>query len=280
MTAAIDDYINLYFDFLFAYLSDWDSIQWQCRAECYSCTRHSHSTKTDISLRILHFTCYSFIYEQISSCDCSIFSHNISLSKILSQAIYRTWWTDIDPICPTVSCFQYSCLFRLHWHSSTPFQPGYWPPCWQDQSRIIGWGTHDQVIWAVRGLDPIVWPNFGFIVFHAVHFAVVWVIQMTFPGKAIFDVRNAFRCTIIVTLKLMMIDCFNSADMHYFSSSSRLVLCRYSWWQRWSFWKFDCSRAIMSEVWPGFFDDFFNIGNVSYGGHLLDSSAGFYLCST
>jgi len=72
---------------------------------------------------MLHFASYTSVYEQLSSGDCSLFSHNISLTDILSQATYRTWWKHIDPICPTFSCFPYSSLFPFHWQSSTPVQP-------------------------------------------------------------------------------------------------------------------------------------------------------------
>jgi len=86
----------------------------------------SQSTKIDTSVWIPHLASYRFLYEQISSWDCSLFSRNISLSEILSQAIYRTWWKHIDPICPTFSCFPYSSLFPLHWQSATIFQPVPW----------------------------------------------------------------------------------------------------------------------------------------------------------
>jgi len=70
------------------------------------------------------------------------------------------------------------------------------------------------------------------------------------------------------------------ANVQYLCSSSREVLCRQSWWQRWSFWQFKCSRTIMLEVWPGCFDNLFGIGNVSNCCHLLGSSARFILWST
>jgi len=42
----------------------------------------------------------------------------------------------------------------------------------------------------------------------------------------------------------------NSADISDLSSCSREVLCRQTWWQRWSFWQFKCSRTIMLKEWP------------------------------
>ena len=72
---------------------------------------------------MIHFVCYISVYQSIFTCDCSLFSHNITLSEILCQATYRTWWKYIDPFCPTFSCFLYSTLFPLLCPSWTLFQP-------------------------------------------------------------------------------------------------------------------------------------------------------------
>jgi len=53
------------------------------------------------------------VYEQLSSWDCSLFSYNISVSEILSQATYRTWWKHIDPIYPTFSLFPLLLLVSI-----------------------------------------------------------------------------------------------------------------------------------------------------------------------
>jgi len=123
MSAAIDSSRNNHLDSVVAFLSACESACWQSCAQKYSCLGLSHSTTTDTSVRILHFASYRFLHEQISSFDCSLFFHSISLSEILNQATYRTWWKHIDPIGPTVSCFPYSSLFPLHWQSPTRFQP-------------------------------------------------------------------------------------------------------------------------------------------------------------
>jgi len=72
---------------------------------------------------MIYFARYTSVDEQSFTCDCSIISHYISLSEILGQATYRTWWKHIDPFCPTFSCFLYSSLFPFQWPSSTPLQP-------------------------------------------------------------------------------------------------------------------------------------------------------------
>jgi len=72
---------------------------------------------------MIHFPRYTSVYEQIFTCNCSIFSHNISQSEILSQATYRTWGKHIDLFCPTYSCLLFSSLFPLQWLSSTRCQP-------------------------------------------------------------------------------------------------------------------------------------------------------------
>ena len=84
---------------------------------------------------------------------------------------------------------------------------------------------------------------------------------------------------MLVAFHLMMVDSPDSADIQDLSSFSKEVVCRQSWWQRWSFWQFECSRTIMLKKWPGCYDDLFRVWNVSYSGHLLDMRAGFGLGS-
>jgi len=93
-------------------------------------------------------------------------------------------------------------------------------------------------------------------------------------------VRKAFRCAILIPFDWMTVDSSDSANILDLSSSSREVLCRQSWWQWRSFWKFECSSTIMLKEWPGGFVGLFNVRNVSNGCHLLVLSARFLLCST
>jgi len=76
------------------------------------------------------------------------------------------------------------------------------------------------------------------------------------------------------------VDSSDLAGIWYLSSSSREVLCRQSWWQMWSFWRFKCSRTIMLKEWPECSDDLFGVRNVSHGCHPLVVSATFLLGST
>lgn len=80
-----------------------------------------HSKKIDLSVWLSHFASISFIYEQLSSCDCSVLSQNISQCEIFGHAKYRIWWKHIDTICPTVSGSPHSILCWLHRQSSTCF---------------------------------------------------------------------------------------------------------------------------------------------------------------
>jgi len=73
---------------------------------------------------MIHFAHFTSVYEPISTCDCSIFSHKISLSEILGQPTYRTWWKHDDSFCPTFDCFLHSSMFPSQWPSSYPVQPG------------------------------------------------------------------------------------------------------------------------------------------------------------
>jgi len=58
------------------------------------------------------------------------------------------------------------------------------------------------------------------------------------------------------------------------------VLCRQRWWQRRSFWQFECSRTIMLKEWPQCFYNLFRVWNVSHGSHLHVLSVRFFLGST
>jgi len=152
--------------------------------------------------------------------------------------------------------------------------------CLQNTSGNIWCGTHNPVLWAFQSLDAIAWLYIGFILCLAVLFAVVWIIHVTIPVSAIFDVGKSFRCTIVITFGWMAVDSFVSAHAELLSSSSREVLFRQSLWHRWSVWECKCSRTISFEVRTGCFEDLFGNWNGSYGCPLLVLSAGLLLCST
>ena len=144
----------------------------------------------------------------------------------------------------------------------------HWPPCWPNQSRHTWCGTHNLMHRAFQSLDAIVPLYIRFIICLPVVFARVCIIQVTIPVKPIFVVRNAFRCTILITLGWVTVYASDSAEILYLSSSSREVLCRHSWWHRLSVWQFKCSRTIMLNEWPGLFDNPFILQNVSYVSHF------------
>jgi len=150
----------------------------------------------------------------------------MSISEILSQATYRSWWKHIDPICATFSGFPYSSSFPLHWQSSTPFRPFHWPPCWPNQSRHIWSRSNHPVLWAFPSIDAIVCLYIGFIICLTVRFTVVWIVQVTIPVQLIFGVGNAFRCTILHTVGWMAAHWCELADVQHLSSYSREVICR------------------------------------------------------
>jgi len=119
-----------------------------------------------------------------------------------------------------------------------------------------------------------------FIVSIPVIFAGGWIMQVPIPVKPIFGVWNAFGWAILINLSWIAVDSFDLADIQYLTSSTREVLCRQSWWHRWFFRQFKCSRTIMMKVSPGCFDDLFSIWNLSYGSTLFIMSARFLLCSS
>jgi len=229
---------------------------------------------------MIHFACYSSVNWAKFTCDCSLSSYDISQAEILSQTTSRTWWKYIDVFCPTFVCSPYSSSFPLYWPSSTPREPFSLTSVLAKSIRHKSvWGSypaaqgfvdhqcHCQALSPIHCLPPS-------------HLAVIWIIQVPIPVKATFGIRNAFKCTISFTFRLIAVDSFDSVHVQYLSLSSREVLCRQSWWHSWSIRQFNCSRTIMLNVWPVLLGDLSSIWNLSYGCHLLVLSAGLLLCST
>jgi len=173
-------------------------------------------------------------------------------------------------------------LLPVHFYYTNLHQPRFnpflWLPCSQNQSGNISCGTPILLHSSFGILDAIVFLHVGFIVHLPVVFAVIWIFQVTILVKPLFGFWNAFRCTTIIIFGRMAVDSCDSVDIEYLSSSSREVLCRQSWWHRWSFRHFKYSRTMMLKVWPWCFDDLFSIWNISYSSHWLVLSARFLLC--
>jgi len=111
-----------------------------------------------------------------------------------------------------------------------------WLLCRPNQSGNIWCITHIPLFWPFGNLDGIALLYIRFEVCRAICFAVSWIIQDPIPVEPLFGVRNAFRCTSLITFDWMTVDSSDSADILYVGSSSREVLCRQSWWQRRSYW--------------------------------------------
>jgi len=123
-----------------------------------------------------------------------------------------------------------------------------WNP---NQSGNIWGGTHIPLLWTFRILDAIDLLYIRFNVCRAIVFTVIWIILVPILVKPIFSVRNAFRCTILITVTWMMVDSSDSADILNISLSPREVLCRQSWYQKGSIWQFKWSQTIMLKEWAG-----------------------------
>jgi len=261
-------------------LSEWNSASWQIRVQEYSCTCLFHSTKIDIPNWILHFASYTFVDEELSSYDCSLFSHDISLNEIDVQATYRTWWKHMYSICTTFACFPYSSLFPLQWESLTPFQPNLLTSVLADSIQKCLVRHSQSGALGFHSLDDIAQLYIGIIVCLTVVSAYAWIIKITFPLKPTVSEGNVFLYAILVTIGWMTVDCSESGDIQYCSLSSWEVHCRQSWWQRWFSWQFKICCNIMVEIIPGCIDDHFGIWNVTYGCQWLVLSTRFYLCCT
>jgi len=188
--------------------------------------------------------------------------------EILTHSVIRCLEFHFPPRFYCIDHHQYLCS----WYS--------WPLCWLNQSGNIWCGTHILLLWAFLILNAIVWLYIRFNFYLTIVFIVIWIIQFAIPVKPIFCERKAFRCAVFIAFDWMMVDSSDSADISCLSSSSRVVLCSHSWWQRGSFWQFKCSRTSMLTEWPGCFDDPFHVQNVSQGCHLLVFSARFLQFST
>jgi len=194
--------------------------------------------------------------------------HNEPGENILSQCVL--------PFLVSLIASHFHCIDHLQPH----FTVSLWPSCWPNQSGNISGGTHIPLLWASRIFHAIVSLYIRFDVSLPVVFVLIWIIQVNIPVKPIFSVQNAFRGTVFIPLSWITVESVYLAVIYFLSSSSREVICRQSWWQRWSFWQFKCSCTIMLKVWLGWFDNLFSIGNVSYGCDLLVLSERFLLCST
>jgi len=122
------------------------------------------------------------------------------------------------------------------------FSLALWLRCWRNQYRNIWCGTHITLLWAFRILDATVSPYIRFKFCLTFVIAVNWIIQVAIPVEPMSGVWNTFRCAILTALDWMTVHSCHLPDIQYFSLSSRQIICRQSWWQRWSFWQFKCSR--------------------------------------
>jgi len=180
------------------------------------------------------------------------------------------------PILPSFISPPFYCIA----HPQHRFSLSLWLPCWLNQSGHVSRGAQILLQGAFRILHASVQFYIGFLIRCPIFFAVIWIIQVAVPLEQIIGVRNVFTWTVLVIFDWMMVDSPDSADIQDLSSPSREVLCRQSWWQRWSFWQFECSRTMMLKDWPGCINDLFRVRKVSYTGHLLVLSARFLLGST
>jgi len=157
-------------------------------------------------------------------------------------------------------------------HDQYLFGLSSWPPCRPNESGNNLCGTHIPLCWAFRILDAIVWLYVRFNVCLSIIFALIWIIQVAIPYMPIFSYRNGFRCVVFIGFDSMTVNSSYSEDIQYFSLFSKVVLCRYSWWQRRSFWQFKYSSTIMLKKLPGDYEGLIHLWNVSHGCHLLVSS--------
>ena len=208
----------------------------------------------------------------------SYHSHIIYLWLKLSVKLHKAGEPLTHPVLLFLPSFISPRFYSIDRHQHL-FGLSLWLPCWPNQSGNIRRRAHILLLWAFQILDAIIVLYIRFIVRCAILFAANWIIQVAIPVSPIISVWKAFRCAILIAFDWMTVDSPDSADIYGLSSFSREVLCRQSWWQRWSFWQFKCSRTIMLKEWRGCFDNLFSVRNVSYSGHLLVLSARFLLGS-
>ena len=66
-------------------------------------------------------------------------------------------------------------------------------PSWPNQSRHIWWGVYSLLLWVFRILNDINGHYIGFIVWCAIIFAVIWIIQVAIAGSENFWCRKIFQ---------------------------------------------------------------------------------------
>jgi len=162
---------------------------------------------------MIHFVRSTSVHQPTFTCESSLVSHNSSQNDILGQTTYRTWWNHIAAFCPAFSGFHYSTLFQLHWPASTLFER---LSLNSELPEIIGEHLVQHSHPPAHGiLDPSCncLARCGICSLPPVGFAVIVIIQVTIPGKRIFSVRNAARCTIHITFCCMTVNSFHSANI-------------------------------------------------------------------
>ena len=192
----------------------------------------------------------------------------------------RTWWKYIAALCSTSVCSPYSSLLPLYWPSSTPFQP------WSLTS-VLADSIQDDSVWHSHP-TALGFPDrrchclalFQILRLPPSHLCCHLQCPSTHSSQANFWCPKWFEVHYLHHFSRLAVDYFDLVLIQYLSSSSSVVLCRYSWWHRGSFRQFKYSHTIMSQLWPGCLDNLFSIWNVSYGCCLVVFSVRFLLCST
>jgi len=171
---------------------------------------------------------------------------------------------------------RFNCIER-HQHL---FSQSLWLPCRPNQSRNIWRSVNIVLLWAVRILDVIVLLYIRFNVHPAIVFTVTQILSVPIAVEPIISVRNVITCPILIPFNWKRVNSADSADVQYFTSSSREVLHWQRWWQWRSVWQFTCSWTLRYKEWPGCSDDLFFVRNVSHGSCLHDLNARFLSGST
>ena len=168
----------------------------------------------------------------------------------------------------------------LHWQSSTAFQPVSLTSVFANSfHEHMGWHSHHRALVFPRCWCPCLDVH---RISHLAHSCLhSW---LHYPNHQSSEVnvwcRRHFQRRYNENIKMDDGWFFWLGGHSNFTSSCREVLCRKSWWQRWSFWECKCRRTLEWKVWVGCVDDLFGIWNVSYSSYLLLLCIRFLQCST
>jgi hypothetical protein len=197
--AVIENCVHDYFNLVVVFLTDWDSALWPSCAQYHVYTVRSQTTKIYLSCQLIHYTCYTSVYQLIFTSYWSPFTRIYLQLNLLAKPRKDTGETltksnqlFLHSLIPyrfyCTDCQQHSAAISL------------WNPCWPNQSGNIWRSTHIPLLWAICIINDNISPNIRLNVWHEIVITVFGIIEVAIQVKCIVSILNHSQCAIIFRL--------------------------------------------------------------------------------